>query len=1180
MYDIPAPHRRVLFGFAGSIPENFTSVGSDFFDRTIFWATNTNPVPYAGADRAGTVDAPITLQGKVYNNGVLVEPPTVSVDWVVFQKPTNSLVTFVGPNTLTPTVTMTNTGDFTLRLKASNDGGNSWKTDDVVITVYGEESNQPPTVDAGPDQIFLKNVASTLFGAASDEGLPDPPGTLSLAWSKVSGPGTVTFGTATLAETTAIFSEVGTYVLRLTAKDCDPVLYPTDCVSGGWTNYDDVVVTVQLKAAMLVVGITNDLSGADIYVKDRIEALGFPVVLQGAASVSSNGSEANDKSFVWVAHSSPNNNVVGKFKNVPVPVVIEASGVLDEMLMATTTNQGAIANETQGVLALPPASPLSGGVAGTVTTNTTPTNHQWGIPNANGIKVVTLVSNQSRATVFSYEQGAVMYGTPALPAPERRVFFGMWAFETPTPEARRILDATILWVARSNVLPRPNAGADLFADLSVGVSLAGSVLDDLLPPPPTQVATWSKLSGPGAVSFGTPSCVATDPPPQTYLSCPSSATFTLPGDYILKLEAWEGASSRSDLTLITVLSPGVNAPPTVSAGPDRTVKLGFQPTLTAIAADDGLPVSPLTYAWTKVSGPGTVTFGTPLAETTTGSFTVAGTYLLRVTVNDGAILASDEVQIKVEPASTAALVVSSISSPTPNDVELKKRLEQLGMSVTLRNVSAGVNPLPHIVVISDTVDSNVLVGKYKTAAAPVLCQEALVFDDMNMTGTVLGTDFGSTQTQTAAIISTHELAAGLSFTVFTHKEYVTVGFGNPAATAIKVAMHQIHPTQSLVFAYHEGVIMAGGYAAPRRRVGMFGQGPTPTPPNTAPMYTAEGWALFDAAVKWLTERRAPVLLVTGSATLNASDQAIRNRLLNQGYPTTNKTSTSVTAADANGHALVFIAPSVNPTALGTKLRGVAVPVITTNANVFSNMGLTGSASGVDFGTTAAQKEVNVTNPYHPMGALLSGTKQVLNSPATDTFAWGVPVVNVADVVATLVSDGARKTLFGYEAGDAMVGVTAPERRVALWLGPSSAQALTPEGLLLLDSAVAWAIASDGDRDGLGFLEEFRLGTSPSDADSNDDGLLDGIAADSNVSPTNPDNDGDGLTNAQERAKGTDPFQFDTDGDTVSDADDCFPLDPTPWICPSGSDALKPVITLIEPTNATLLSSVCTPNSCP
>jgi hypothetical protein len=277
---------------------------------------------------------------------------------------------------------------------------------------------------------------------------------------------------------------------------------------------------------------------------------------------------------------------------------------------------------------------------------------------------------------------------------------------------------------------------------------------------------------------------------------------------------------------------------------------------------------------------------------------------------------------------------------------------------------------------------------------------------------------------------------------------------------------------------------------------------------------------------------------------------------------------------------VIITPSANPVGPFTVLRDLAVPVITTAASNFPNMGLTGNNSGVDFGTATGQNAIEVEIPLHPLGANLAATQTMLSS-GSDTFSWGVPVSS-AEIVSTLVGVAGKGTTFAYEAGDSMVGLTAPERRLALWLGPSSAQVLTPEGSLLLDAAIAWAFASDGDRDGLGFAEEFRAGTNTADPDSNDDGILDGAAVDSKAPATSADSDGDGLTNVQERVKGTDPFNPNTDGDTVNDAADCFPLDPArQCLTPPPTDVTPPVITLTEPTNASFVSAVCTPPTpCP
>jgi hypothetical protein len=72
--------------------------------------------------------------------------------------------------------------------------------------------NQIPLVDAGPD--LTTRQTATLNGTVSDDGLPNPPGTLTTTWSKVSGPGTVTFANPGAVDTTATFSKPGTYVLN------------------------------------------------------------------------------------------------------------------------------------------------------------------------------------------------------------------------------------------------------------------------------------------------------------------------------------------------------------------------------------------------------------------------------------------------------------------------------------------------------------------------------------------------------------------------------------------------------------------------------------------------------------------------------------------------------------------------------------------------------------------------------------------------------------------------------------------------------------------------------------------------------------------------------------------------------------------------------------------------------
>lgn len=97
----------------------------------------------------------------------------------------------------------------------------------------GGGGNQPPTVNAGPNQtITLPDDDVALNGTVNDDGLPNPPGAVTATWSKQSGPGSVTFGNPNAAGTTATFSQAGPYVLRLTATD------------SALSSFDELTVTV------------------------------------------------------------------------------------------------------------------------------------------------------------------------------------------------------------------------------------------------------------------------------------------------------------------------------------------------------------------------------------------------------------------------------------------------------------------------------------------------------------------------------------------------------------------------------------------------------------------------------------------------------------------------------------------------------------------------------------------------------------------------------------------------------------------------------------------------------------------------------------------------------------------------------------------------------------------------
>ncbi|MBE7467018.1 MAG: PKD domain-containing protein [Planctomycetes bacterium] len=128
------------------------------------------------------------------------------------------------------------------------------------------------------------------------------------------------------------------------------------------------------------------------------------------------------------------------------------------------------------------------------------------------------------------------------------------------------------------------------------------------------------------------------------------------------------ANGAPDLGAYESGAPAPNTAPVVDAGPARTITLPSTASLDGTVTDDGKPSGTLTQNWTKVSGPGTVTFANASAVDTTASFSVAGTYSLRLTASDSALSASDTVTVTVNaaPAPNRAPVVESDPFAAPN----------------------------------------------------------------------------------------------------------------------------------------------------------------------------------------------------------------------------------------------------------------------------------------------------------------------------------------------------------------------------------------------------------------------------------------------------------------------------------------------------------------------------------
>src|SRR5215213_2091676 len=171
---------------------------------------NQPPTVNAGPDQIIELPDPAFLKGVITDDG-MPQGSTVTSTWSVVGGP--GPVVFGNVNAPVTTASFTNPGLYTLRLTATDT--EFTVSDEMQVTVL---LNQPPTANAGPDQVITLPGTSQLNGSATDDGLPRGS-TLETFWSFVSGPGSVIFPDATLLNAVAIFTVPGTYVLRLTASD-------------------------------------------------------------------------------------------------------------------------------------------------------------------------------------------------------------------------------------------------------------------------------------------------------------------------------------------------------------------------------------------------------------------------------------------------------------------------------------------------------------------------------------------------------------------------------------------------------------------------------------------------------------------------------------------------------------------------------------------------------------------------------------------------------------------------------------------------------------------------------------------------------------------------------------------------------------------------------------------------
>ena len=178
---------------------------------------NTPPTVDAGPDLGGYVDEPVSL------NGTVTDPDPADVIltlWTEVVQPGYTgmpFCSFADSRVIDTEVACRAPGTFTLMLTAS-DQVNPAVRDTMILTITirppAPPTNQPPSVDAGPDRNGFVNLPIPLDATVSD---PEPADVLTVAWSAGGAP--CTFVNNSAVDTAVTCSSAGVFVLTLTASD-------------------------------------------------------------------------------------------------------------------------------------------------------------------------------------------------------------------------------------------------------------------------------------------------------------------------------------------------------------------------------------------------------------------------------------------------------------------------------------------------------------------------------------------------------------------------------------------------------------------------------------------------------------------------------------------------------------------------------------------------------------------------------------------------------------------------------------------------------------------------------------------------------------------------------------------------------------------------------------------------